>query len=199
MRKRSAEVVVSEEEFAALLKLIRSESVRDILTVAWETGTRPVNLSRATAANLTHGETAFIFTDSNTEAGTTVHKTFKQTGRPLVVPLTDVAREIVLRLVIKYPFGPLFRTPTGLPWTDLRLANTVLHYAKRAGLKGRFTAYSCRHTRATTLLEAGHSDTDVAAILGNTPGVIHRNYSHIAAKVDRLRELLNQSRSPTGT
>jgi integrase len=199
MRKRSADVIVSEEEFAGLLKLIRSESVREILIVAWETGTRPINLSRATAANLTHEGSAFIFTDSNTESGTPVHKTFKQTGRPLVVPLTDVARDIVQRLLVKNPTGPLFLTPSGLPWTDLRLANTVLHYAKRAGLKGRFTAYSCRHTRATTLLEAGHSDTDVAAILGNTPGVIHRNYSHVAAKVGRLRDMLNQSRPPTKT
>jgi integrase len=199
MRKRSADVVVSDEEFAGLLKLVKSGAVRDILTVAWETGTRPVNLVRATAANLTEGATALIFTDSNTEPGSPVHKTFKQTGRPLVVPLTDAARDVVLRLASERPEGRLFRTPTGLPWTDLRLANTVLHYAKRAGLKGRFTAYSCRHTRATALLEAGHTDTDVAAILGNSPGVIHRNYSHVAAKVNRLRDLMNRSRKPTGT
>ncbi|OWK35509.1 tyrosine-type recombinase/integrase [Fimbriiglobus ruber] len=199
MRKRSAEVVVSDQEFSDLMKLVKSEEVRDVLFVAWETGTRPVNLSRASKANLTEDGNALMFADWNTEAGSAVHKTFKQTGRPLVVPLTDAARVIVHRLAEKYPDGPIFRTPTGLPWTDLRLANTVLHYAKRAGLKGRFTAYSCRHTRATALLEQGHSDTDVAAILGNTPGVIHRNYSHVAAKVNRLRDLLNQSRKPTGT
>jgi integrase len=199
MRKRSAEVVVSEEEFAGLLKLIKSDAVRDILVVAWETGTRPVNLSRATAENLTEEDAALIFTDTNTEPGSPVHKTFKQTGRPLVVPLTDTARDVVRRLAKKYPEGPLFRTPTGLPWTAIRLANTVLHYAKQAGLDGRFTAYSCRHTRATALLEAGHTDTDVAAILGNTPGVIHRSYSHVSAKVNRLRDLLNRSRKPTET
>lgn len=199
MRKRSAEVVVSDEEFAGLMALVKSEEVRDVLLVAWETGTRPVNLSRATAANLTEDGNALLFADWNSEEGSAVHKTFKATGRPLVVPLTDAARAVVLRLIQTHPTGPIFRTPTGLPWTDLRLANTVLHYAKRAGLKGRFTAYSCRHTRATALLEAGHSDTDVAAILGNTPGVIHRSYSHVAAKVNRLRDLMNKSRKPTGT
>lgn len=199
MKKKSADVVVSEDEFAGLMKLVKSDAVRDILTVAWETGTRPVNLSRATAANLTEEEAAFIFTDKNTEPGSPVHKTYKQTGRPLVVPLTDDARDVVRRLAAKYPEGPLFRTPTGLPWTAVRLANVVLHYAKQAGLEGRFTAYSCRHTRATALLEAGHTDTDVAAILGNTPGVIHRSYSHVAAKVNRLRDLLNKSRKPTGS
>src|SRR5262249_54235102 len=155
MRKRSAEVVVSDEEFDGLMELVRSEPVRDILTVAWETGTRPVNLARASKANLTEDGNALLFADWNTEPGSAVHKTFKATGRPLIVPLSDPAREIVLRLAAQYPEGPLFRTARGLPWTDLRLANTVLHYAKRAGLKGRFTAYSCRHTRATALLEAG--------------------------------------------
>jgi integrase len=199
MRKRSAEVVVTDREFASLLELVKSEEIRDILSVAWETGTRPVNLSRATKAHLTEDGNALLFADWNTEEGSAVHKTFKQTGRPLVVPLTDLAKAVCNRLAKQYPEGPLFRTPTGLPWTELRLANTVLHYAKRAGLKGRFTAYSCRHTRATALLEAGHTDTDVAAILGNTPGVIHRNYSHVAAKVNRLRDMLNKSRKPTGT
>ena len=198
MRKRSAEVV-TDEEFAGLMAKVKSPAVRDVLHVAWETGTRPVNLSRATKQHLTEDGNALLFADWNTEEGSAVHKTFKKTGRPLAVPLTDAAKEIVERLAEKYPEGPLFRTPTGLPWTDLRLANTVLHYAKQAGLQGRFTAYSCRHTRATALLEAGHTDTDVAAILGNTPGVIHKNYSHVAAKVNRLRDLLNRSRKPTGT
>ncbi|VTR91686.1 phage integrase family protein : Phage integrase family protein OS=Rhodopirellula maiorica SM1 GN=RMSM_03522 PE=4 SV=1: Phage_integrase [Gemmata massiliana] len=199
MRKRSAEVVVSDEEFTELLRLIKSPRVRDILFVAWETGTRPVNLTRATKEHLTEDGNAFMFADWNTEEGSAVHKTFKATGRPLAVPLTDAAKEVVHRLADEHPEGPLFRTPTGLPWTDLRLANTVMHYAKQAGLKGRFTAYSCRHSRATALLEAGHTDTDVAAILGNTPGVIHRNYSHVAAKVNRLRDLLNRGRKPTET
>jgi integrase len=199
MRKRSAEVIVTDEEFEGLMKLIKSAQVRDILQVAWETGTRPVNLSRATKAHLTEDGNALIFADWNTEEGSAVHKTFKATGRPLVVPLPDAAKEIVKQLIATHPDGPIFRTPTGLAWNELRLANTVLHYAKQAGLKGRFTAYSCRHTRATALLEQGFGDTDVAAILGNTPGVIHRNYSHVAAKVNRLRDLLNQSRKLTGT
>lgn len=198
MRKRSAEVVVGDAEFARLLALVKSEPVRDVLLVAWETGTRPVNLARATAANLTADGNALLFADWNTEPGSAVHKTFKATGRPLVVPLTDAARAVVLRLIDTHPVGAIFRTPTGLPWTEVRLASTVLHYSKRAGLKGRFTAYSCRHTRATALLEAGHSDTDVAAILGNSPGVIHKNYSHVAAKVNRLRDILNRSRGSEG-
>jgi integrase len=190
MRKRSSEAVVTQTEFDRLLALIASEPVRDILLVAWETGTRPVNLSRATARNVTEDGKALFFADWNSDPGSEVHKTFKRTGRPLVVPLPSPARGVVAKLKACHPEGPLFRTPRGLPWTDVRLANVVRHYAARAGLKGRFTAYGCRHARATALLEQGMSDVDVAAVLGNTPGVIHRNYSHVAANVDRLLGLM---------
>jgi site-specific recombinase XerD len=68
----------------------------------------------------------------------------------------------------------------------------VGHYAKRAGLKERFMAYSARHSRATTLIEEGVSDTDAAAILGNTPAVINKHYSHVHARYNRLREIVNR-------
>lgn len=194
MRKRASEVVVSDEEFTKLLTLT-SPAVRDILVVAWETGTRPVNLTRATRANVSGDGNSLVFADWNTDSESAVHKTFKRTGRPLVIPLPDPVREVVLRLAEVRPEGPLFLSPRGKAWTAVSLANMVAHYAKRAGLDGRFTAYSCRHSRATALLEAGVSDVEVAAVLGNTPAVIHRNYSHVSAKVDRLREVMKKARS----
>lgn len=191
-RKRSADVAVSDDEFAKLLSLVTSPAVRDVLTVLWHTGTRPGNLAIATAANLTPDGDAFVFDAHNTPDASSVHKTFKKTGRALIVPLPDAARDVCVRLREKRPAGPLFLTARGLPWNKLRLANTVRHYAKRAGLEGRFMAYSCRHSRATSLLEAGVADHDVAALLGNTPAVIHKNYSHVAARVGRLLDLANK-------
>jgi integrase len=135
---------------------------------------------------------ALTFGAHNTSPGSGTHKTFKKTGRALIVPLPDAARTVCQRLKQERPTGPLFRTPQGLPWNKHRLANLILHYAKRAGLEGRFMAYSCRHSRATALLEDGVSDSDVAGIMGNTPQVIHRNYSHVYARVERLREIANR-------
>ena len=197
MRKRSSDVVISQADFDRLLCLVGSEVVRDILLVAWETGTRPVNLSRATALNVTDDGKALYYADWNTAPNEEVHKTFKRTGRPLVVPLPPAAREVVAKLKARYPEGKLFRTARGMDWTDHRLANTVGHYAKRAGLGGRFTPYSCRHTRATVLLEQGMSAGDVAAILGNTPAIIHRNYSHVSANTDRLLNLMEVGKPVT--
>jgi integrase len=196
-RKRNAEVVVSRQEFDSLLALVKSEPVRDILVVAWETGTRPANLARVTRRNLTDAKNALMLDGSNTEPGSAVHKVWKKTGRGLVIPLPPKARDIVLRLASRFPQGPLFRTANGLPWTAVRLANIIRHYAKRAGLKGRFTAYGCRHSRITSLLEAGVNPTDVAAIVGNTPDVIHRHYSHVSANVERSLKIM-QAADQTG-
>jgi integrase len=191
-RKRSATVVIEPHEFDRLMGLVKSQAVRDILTVLWHTGTRPGNLAIATADNLTADGKALIFGEHNTPPESSTHKTYKKTGRALIVPLPDAARDVCLRLRVNRPCGPLFRTSRGRPWNRYRIANTVRHYAKRAGLEGRFMAYSCRHSRTTTLLENGESDSVVAAIMGNSPQAIHRNYSHVYALVERLREVANR-------
>jgi integrase len=191
-RKRAAQVVVEDGEFERLLGLVRSPAMRDVLVVLWETGTRPGNLALAMAVNLAEDGTALVFDEHNTDPASSVHKAFKKTGRALVVPLTDAPRDVCLRLRLRHPEGPLFRTANGLPWYKHRLANMVRYYAKRAGLEGRFMAYSARHSRTTALLESGVSDVDVAAIMGNTPAIIHKNYSHIAACDARQREILNR-------
>jgi integrase len=202
-RKRSAAVVVEDGAFDRLMALVRSESIRDVLTVLWETGTRPGNLAIATAANLAPDGNALVFDAHNTPEGSSVHKAFKKTGRALIVPLTDAAREVCVRLRLKRPEGPLFRTPRGLPWNKQRLANIVLYYAKQAGLKGRFMAYSARHSRATAMLQAGESVETVSAVIGNTPSQVARNYSHLPELRGHLRDVLNRhspaARRATGT
>jgi integrase len=174
---------------------VKSPRVRDVLEVLWETGTRPVNLARATKEHIASDGYALVFDEHNTPEGAVVHKTFKRTGEAAIVPLTDRAREIVLRLAEENPTGPLFRTPRGLPWTASRLGNTVRNYAKKVGLEGKFIAYSARHTLATVLLQAGRTSSEVASVLGNTPKVVERNYSHIAAQAKTLREVLCSRRA----
>jgi integrase len=191
-RKRSSKVVITNVEFDHLISLIKTRAVRDVLTVLWETGTRPINLARATAANLTADGNALVFDEFNTANGEAVHKTFGKTGRALRVYLSDAAREVCIRLRERRPSGPLFRTARGLPWNGNRLSNTARYYAKKAGLKGRFVPYSARHSRATALLVAGETVETVSAILGNTPAQVASNYSHVAEAGSYLREKLNR-------
>lgn len=74
--------------------------------------------------------------------------------------------------------------------TNTAHMRTVLRNAfEAAGLKG-FTPHCLRHTRATALLAAGATPTQVAALLGNSPGVLMENYNHLDRDVARSRELL---------
>ena len=184
VRRRSHATVVSQKEFDSFLAVVYSDALRDIMSVAWETGTRPVNLARAVVGDYRPSVSALVLDK---------HKVATRTGRPLIVPLTGKARAVLDKLVVGKAHDQLvFRTPKGLPWTKTRLACLVLYYARKVGLQGRLSAYSCRHSLATRLLLDGVPDVDVAAILGNTPAVLHRHYSHVAADSERLRRILER-------
>lgn len=191
MRKRSAKVVVSGADFGKVLAEVGNQRVRDVLEVLWATATRPINLARATAAHISPDGYALVYDEHNTPEGASVHKTFKRTGQALIISLPEKAREIVLRLAKEHPTGPLFRSPRGNPWTASLLANTIRNHATKVGLKGKFVAYSARHSMATELLTAGRTAGEVAGALGNTAKVVERSYSHVTAeRVRRQREML---------
>jgi integrase len=193
MRSRGAETIVSDQEFNYLLSLMKCEDLRDVVIVLWETGTRPVNLARATAANLDVEQGVLVFGDWNTDPNSAVHKTFKRTGRALVVPLSNVALDVCKKLAARHPTGPLFRTAKGQPWDAVNLATRIGHYTKKAGLEGRFMAYASRHTKATQMLERGELDHDVAAFLGHSsPAPLHRHYSHLGARIKRFTDMANK-------
>lgn len=184
VRRRPHDCVVTREQFETFLG-VAPQPLKNIMTVAWETGTRPVNLSRAKVSDFRPTLSALVLDD---------HKTAGKTGRPLIIPLTGTAVQILYERTKEVggrdPAAHLFVSPTGLPWNRYRLGNMVNYYARKVGLAGRLTAYSCRHSLATRLLSTGVPLVDVAAILGNTPAVVARHYSHVAADTERLRRIL---------
>jgi integrase len=197
-RSRGAEVLVEPADHEAMLEAA-SPALRDVLVVLRETGTRPVNLCRATAANLDRDQRALVLAEHNVRGR--AHKTADKTGRPLVVPLTDAAYEVCVRLAERHPEGPLFRTYRGRPWTDNVLAARVYYLSRKLGVK--VTAYGYRHTRATELLANGTPDAVVAAVLGHTgTAMLYKHYGHLTARVDLLRahlEALGGPRPASGT
>jgi integrase len=187
-RARGAEALIAPEDFAALLEA-SNERMRDVLLFLRQTGTRPGNLARIEAKTV-RWEARCVRLER--------HKTGEKTGRPLIIPLTKPALEILRRLAKKHPDGPLFCTRSGKPWTSKHLAEQFRRLRERlrkdGKVKGSPFAYSLRHQLATDLLSAGVPDAHVAATLGHTSTIIlHRNYSHItggakeyAAAIERV-------------
>lgn len=160
---------------------IKDEPFREFVSAMQETGCRPSEVARVTAA------------DVNLDAGLWVlkqHKTAKKTRRPRVVYLTPAMVELTRKLVGKYPEGPLFRGPCGgrsFSRNNVRCRFKRLR-EKLPHLAG-VVAYSYRHTFATEALSNGVGIAQVAELMGHTSTeMVSSVYGHLAERLSHMRE-----------
>jgi integrase len=159
-------------------------ALRKMLAVLRETGARPSEIARLTAA------------DVDLDAGVAVlavHKTARKVRRPRLIYLTPTAAEILRRAATLRPEGPLLVNSAGRRWTAKALANAVWKVRKRIGLP-RTYAYGYRHSLATRSLLAGVPDATVAAILGHaSTAMVHKHYSHCNQNAKAMHEALKKT------
>jgi integrase len=179
---RGASAVIDPDEYAAVLRVATPQFAL-LLTVLWETGARPSEICRATAA------------DCDWDAGTVTlaaHKQRHKTGRPRVIFLTDTAAGILRDAAGRNPTGALLRNTLGRPWTPGSAKQAIRAAARRAELGRRITLYFFRHSLATRLIVAGVPDGHVGAILGHAgTATLWRHYCHLLSRPDVLRAALN--------
>jgi hypothetical protein len=194
-KSRGGEARVDDATHQALLEVVPWD-FKQILVALRHTGTRPGNICRVTAKNFNAQDAVWVFDEHHAEPGAKVHKTFKRTGKALIVRLTPVMVELCKQLAEKYPTGPLFRTRRGRAWKPNYIEKRFRLWRKKLVEKGykipdRLYAYCYRHQAATNLLEAGEPDTQVAAFLGHKgTRVLHEHYSGITGKSDSVRDML---------
>lgn len=122
-------------------------------------------------------------------------KTSGKTGKPRVIHLIPEALTMVKRLCNLYPSGPLFRNMKGNRWTKDAMHCAALQARKEAGIEGNLAVtYAMRHQYITTALARGVPIAVVAELVGNSPEMIARVYSHISEKKALLLEAANQVR-----
>ena len=115
----------------------------------------------------------------------------KQSRR--VIRLNERANEIAIRLVLKNPEGPIFRTRTGRPWTRWTLRSRFYDLGEKMG-GIRIFPYILRHTWATEALMRGVNPLTVAIFLGHKDAsMIMKVYSHLVQKDDFLAEQLKRA------
>jgi integrase len=189
------ETYFNEAQEAAIIAALKLRRFRDegefadFFTICIETGGRTyIEASRFTAANLEwrNGKPAFF------DLGVVKKKKHR------FVWLSPKAQEIVLRLLAKYPTGPLFRNRAGLPWgktTTARRIKVVVNYLRKKrpelGLTDRHTPYCCRHSFVVRKLAETRGDVVlVAEMCGNTIGVLMKSYAKHCANDSRIMEAL---------
>lgn len=169
------EVVVTPEEYRAILDLTRDEQFRDLLTVTWETGCRPQESLRVEARHVDLPNARWVF--PATEA---------KTGVPRIVYLSDAALAITRRLVLRHPQGALFRNTDGAPWTTDAVNCRFQTIEKKLGKK--FCLYHLRHTWMTRLLWAGCDSLTVSILAGHCdPSTMAKFYQHVSMSPEFLR------------
>ncbi|HYT93482.1 MAG TPA: tyrosine-type recombinase/integrase, partial [Gemmataceae bacterium] len=166
----------------------RNQKLAEFATCLHATGARPGELLMATATDWNDRLGALVYyADDRRLEGEARHKTAGK-GKDRRIFFTGEALTIMRALVKKHPKGPLWRTRRGTPWNRTNMNASFQVVGERLGIEG-LTPYSYRHTYATRWLEKGGSIDDLAALLGNTPAMIRKHYSHICDNVDRLRDL----------
>jgi integrase len=193
-RSRGAESLVTPETHRKALA-VADPGFRQLLVVCQNTGCRPGELFIAEARHFEPQLGALVFRgQAHLAAGEESHKTSGK-DKDRVIVLTGEGLELVKMLVAQYPEGKLFRTAKwqgckgGQPWTTDRTYLRMRRVRRQAELPKTFTLYSYRHQYATAWLKAGGSIDDLAALLGNTPQVIRKHYSHLCDDRTRLRQL----------
>jgi integrase len=197
---RGAECLVSPE-LHQLVMQFTTPDFRQLLIVLENTGCRVGELFITEAKHFDTGLGAIVHRGvRHLRSGERSHKTSYR-DKDRVIFLTGDAKDLVARLCVQNPFGPIFqtfgpRTKRG-PWTHPKVSHRLTNLQAQ-GIPATFTTHAYRHTFATNWLKAGRSIDDLAALLGNTPDIIRRHYSHLCNDHQRLRRLAEEFKQVGG-
>ncbi|QDV74558.1 tyrosine-type recombinase/integrase [Botrimarina mediterranea] len=103
----SREVCLTDAEYIELLRFASPDSLKDLITVTWETGCRPQESLIVRASHVDLENQRWIIPASETKG--------ERCAR--VVYLTDEALFITRKLMLSHPVGNLFCNSSGRPWT----------------------------------------------------------------------------------
>jgi integrase len=175
------EVLVPEAHYQYMLKKTRDQEFRDLLTVVWECGPRPQELTKV-EAKWVHQD-CWIFPREDSKG--------KRVQR--VVYLTEAAVEICRRLCEKWPTGPIFRNTEGRPWDGTSTACRLRRFKGEKHLGIKYNLYNFRHSWINRLLKAGVDHITVSTLAGHADASMIANvYQHLAQDPEYLKKALRR-------
>jgi len=175
------ERVLTENERKEILGAIRDQNFRDFVFAMQETGCRPGEVRKVTAA------------DVNLDAGVWIlgkHKTVKKTLKARIVYLTPLMVELCKKLIEKNPEGPIFRGPRqNSPYSTNAVRTRFMRLREKLPHLAGVVAYSYRHTFCTDALVNGVGVAQVAELMGHAgTDMVTSVYSKLSGQVAHLRE-----------
>lgn len=178
MEFRGSDAIWTDEEFEDIHAAALGD-FRPYLIVLRETGARPMEVASLTAEVVNWAEGL---------AALRKHKNARK-GKPRVLHFSAVAMAELNRQRDQYPAGHLFRNKQGKPFRTISLCVRLELARARAFVERPVTLYGLRHGFITRALEAGYTADVVAALVGNSPQMISRVYSHVGANAALMRTI----------
>jgi len=173
--------ILTAIEWEEILAAVPDRNFRDYLSALYQTGCRPSEVARVTAANVDLALGVWVFDK---------HKSAAATGKPRVIYLAPGMVEMSRRLVAERPDGPLFPSrKLGRPFSKNAVRCRFRRLRAKLPHLKHFVCYNLRHTYATDALARGVSAAQVAELLGHTSiRMVEQHYGHLGQKVDQMRD-----------
>lgn len=155
----------------------------DLLDFMWSTGCRPKE-ARDLEARHVHLDSSVCLMRSDES----------KKEKPRAIFLTEETKEILKRLIEKYPTGKLFKNRRGNPWTKDSVKCRLTRISKKVGF--RVIAYGTRHSYATEGLTNGVDSIVLAQLMGHSnTNMIANVYSHLSRNPQFLLEQATRVKS----
>ena len=175
-QSRGKEVIIDALEYARMVAVCPARW-KDVLTLAWETGARPSELTDCLVEWYDPTEHCLRLPLGEAKVKTKVRE----------ILLTDVAEVVVLRNIAGRTNGYILETTLGKKLSAARWNEIVVDIARKAGVTKHAVAYSFRHSFAVRHLLRGVPINIVAGWLGDTVEIVAKHYGHIAESVTQTR------------
>jgi integrase len=179
-QKTLGRVTLFSQDQEALLFQFAPRNFADYLRFLFSTGSRPDEGARIEAKDLR--ETPFGLTCVLDD-----WKNARKSGKPRTIYLDPVTANLVRRLALVNPVGPIFVSPSGNPWCQnsrgsqfKRVKAAIVKAHGQAAFDKGLTLYSCRHTRITRLIADGKPVAIVAELCGTSIRMIEKHYAHLS-------------------
>jgi integrase len=172
--------ILKKTECEEILGAIKDSSFREFVFAMMETGCRPSEVARVTAADVDLALGVWVLKK---------HKTSKKTGRERVVYLTPGMFDLSRVLIDRHPTGVLFRGRFGQPLTNQAIRLRFRNLRRKLPHLVHFSAYTYRHTYCTEALVNGVGIAHVAELMGHSSTeMVSRVYSKLSQQVAHMRE-----------
>jgi integrase len=176
---------MTDDEFAKASEAA-SRRFKPLLLFLRLTGCRPCEASALTAGDIDWTRGVAMLQR---------HKTYRSTGKPRVILLSEEAQEVLRQTIAHAPAATIFRTKFDRAWSRTSIAHEMVKLRRKLGLSESVRCYGLRHKFGTDAIKAGVPIKLVSTLMGHSNCRTTERYVHIAEDLDLLSQALKRTLS----